>query len=244
MKRRKRRFWARIRRALAITILTALLVPGLLIVLMRWVAPPTSSFMLQAHRGGLGQATACARVEREWVPWRGIADSAKLAVLAAEDQRFPEHWGFDVTAIGEALEAHLDGQALRGASTISQQVAKNLFLWPGRSPVRKALEAYLTVWIELSWPKQRTLEIYLNTAQFGPCVFGVGAAAAHYFGQPALALSSRESALLAAVLPNPSAYDVGAPSPHVRDRADWIEVQMRRLGGGSYLELLGPTVAQ
>lgn len=241
MKRSRRGFVARLRRTLATVILTVLLLPGLVVVALRWVPPPTSSFMLQARIGGLGSAAPCARVARTWVDWPDIAGSAKLAVLAAEDQRFPEHWGFDFDAIGQALEEHWSGHGLRGASTISQQVAKNLFLWPGRSAVRKGLEAYLTLWIELAWPKRRILEVYLNTAQFGPCVFGVSAAARHYFDRPPARLSRPQAALLAAVLPNPYAYDPGKPSPYVRERAGWIAAQMRRLGGEGFLRAIEPT---
>ncbi len=152
-----------------------------------------------------------------------------LAVVAAEDQRFPLHRGFDLVEIKNAL-AERDGTGrLRGASTISQQVAKNLFLWSGRSWVRKGLEVYITALIELTWPKRRILEVYLNIAQFGDRIFGVGAASERFFLKPPSALTPREAALLAAVLPNPVRMRVDRPSAYVRKRAAWINQQASQL---------------
>lgn len=156
-----------------------------------------------------------------------------LAVVAAEDQRFPDHRGFDLESIRDALEERHRRQ--RGASTISQQVAKNLYLWPGQSWLRKGLEAYLTLYIELLWPKRRILEIYLNIAEFGPGVFGVGYAAGDFFGGTARQLSARQAATLAAVLPNPKRMSAAAPSVHVAERRQWILRQMEQLGGPAYL---------
>jgi monofunctional biosynthetic peptidoglycan transglycosylase len=158
-----------------------------------------------------------------------------LAVVAAEDQKFPEHFGFDFEAIADAIEEGEKGRRLRGASTISQQVAKNLFLWESRSYLRKGLEAYFTVLIEALWSKTRILEMYLNIAQFGDGIYGVNAAAQTYFNKPPSALTIRESALLAAVLPNPVRFKVPAPSSYVQGRARKIERQMRNLGP-SYLK--------
>ena len=140
-----------------------------------------------------------------------------------------DHFGLDLVAIRKAVDEQEQRGYLRGASTISQQVAKNLFLWPGRSWLRKGLEAYVTVLIEMFWPKQRILEVYLNVAQFGDKTFGVGAASRRFFGKRASALSAREAALLAAVLPNPARMRADRPSPYVRQRARWIQGQMRRL---------------
>jgi len=179
----------------------------------------------------------------DWVPWPRISPWLRLAVVAAEDQKFPVHAGFDAESILQAVRAHERGASLRGASTISQQVAKNLFLWPGRSWVRKGVEAWLTVWLELLWPKRRILEVYLNVAELGPGVYGVGAASRAYFGVSAADVGPRQAALLAAVLPNPTAYRVEAPSPYVRRRADWIRQQMRQLGGPAYLAGLDPEPA-
>ncbi|MGP0658276.1 monofunctional biosynthetic peptidoglycan transglycosylase [Citrobacter freundii] len=163
-------------------------------------------------------------------PWMG------LAVIAAEDQKFPEHWGFDVSAIEKAL-AHNERNEnrIRGASTLSQQTAKNLFLWDGRSWVRKGLEAGLTLGMETVWSKKRILTVYLNIAEFGDGVFGVEAAAQRYFHKPASRLSLSEAALLAAVLPNPLRFKANAPSGYVRSRQAWIMRQMRQLGGESFM---------
>lgn len=159
-----------------------------------------------------------------------------LAAIAAEDQRFPEHHGFDLPALEQAIEDYRKGEDLRGASTISQQVAKNLYLWSGRSLLRKAPEAWLTVWIEWLWDKQRVLEVYLNIAQFGDGVFGVEAASQQFFGVSAHDLTSEEAATLAAVLPAPELYTVNSPSLEVVQRQLWILQQMDQLGGLDYLE--------
>lgn len=205
--------------------------PILLVVILRWVDPVGSAFMLQ-RQVGLWSEGAWRGVDYEWVDWEYLAPVLPLAAVAAEDQRFPQHWGFDFEAIAEAWEHNADGGRVRGASTISQQVAKNLFLWSGRSWLRKGLEAYLTVLIEALWPKRRILEVYLNTAQFGSEVFGVGAASARYFGKVPLHITQREAALLMAVLPNPQRYKVERPSAYVLGRAARIQTFMRQLGSG------------
>jgi len=157
-----------------------------------------------------------------------------LAVIAAEDQKFPEHWGFDVGAIQQVLDNN-SGERMRGASTLSQQTAKNLFLWDGRSWLRKGLEAGMTVGIETVWTKRRILTVYLNIAEFGPGIFGAEAAAQRYFHKPASRLTIAEAALLAAVLPNPIRFRADAPSGYVRQRQQWIMRQMRQLGGEGFL---------
>ncbi|MEB5697428.1 monofunctional biosynthetic peptidoglycan transglycosylase [Klebsiella aerogenes] len=164
-------------------------------------------------------------------PWMG------LAVIAAEDQKFPDHWGFDVPAIEKAL-AHNERHEnrIRGASTLSQQTAKNLFLWDGRSWLRKGLEVGLTVGIETVWSKKRILTVYLNIAEFGDGIFGVEAAARRYFHKPASRLTPAEAALLAAVLPNPIRFRADAPSGYVRSRQAWILRQMRQLGGEGFMQ--------
>jgi monofunctional biosynthetic peptidoglycan transglycosylase len=200
----------------------------LLIALLRWLPIPTSAFMLEHRING-------HRAVHHWVPWSKIAKTVPIAVVAAEDQRFPDHWGFDFAAIEDALRANQRRSSPRGASTISQQVAKNLFLWSGKTWVRKGLEAVLTITIELCWSKQRILEVYLNIAQFGPNTFGVAAAARRYFGTSPARLSQRQAALLAAVLPDPVAYSLSPPSAYVRQRAADIQEQVRLLGGPAYL---------
>jgi monofunctional biosynthetic peptidoglycan transglycosylase len=208
--------------------------------LLRWLDPPTSAFMLRHWTAATLQGAPRPRLYQEWVDATSIPPAVALAAVAAEDQRFPAHQGFDLVQLRKAWAAYRAGERLRGASTISQQTAKNLFLWPGRDPVRKGLEAWLTLWIELLWPKERILEVYLNVAQFGPDTFGVGAASWRFFDRPAVALTAAEGARLAAVLPNPIIYRVEAPSHHVQRRIRWISRQMRQLGGTAYLEGIWP----
>lgn len=170
-----------------------------------------------------------------WTPWDKVSSALPIALVAAEDQKFPTHHGFDIEAIQTALSDAEDGERLRGASTISQQVAKNLFLWNGRSFVRKGLEAWFTVLIETLWPKRRILEMYLNIAEFGEGTYGVGAASERYFSIAPSKLDARQAALLAAVLPNPRRFRVERPSAYVLRRAAWIQRQVEQLGGPAYL---------
>jgi monofunctional biosynthetic peptidoglycan transglycosylase len=207
------------------------------VLLFRWVDPPTSAFMVRERLLAPADLKGPA-VRQRWVDWPQISPHAKVAVIASEDQTFPDHRGFDFKSINDALEERERGRRVRGASTITQQVAKNLFLWPGQSWVRKGLEAWFTVLIETLWPKQRILEVYLNVAEFGRGVYGVGAAADVYFHKSAARINPSEAALLAAVLPNPKRMRVNAPSRYVRLRQDWILGQMRGLGGTSLLKRL------
>mgnify|MGYP005851550307 CR=1 FL=1 len=211
----------------------ALLATALPVALLRLVPPLTSAFMVQHALG------PCDGVDYDWVRWDAISSHAKLAVLAAEDQRFAAHRGFDLREIRAALGEWRAGTRRRGASTITQQVAKNLFLWPEASFARKGLEAWLTLWIEALWPKRRILEVYLNVAQMGPCTFGVEAAARRFFGIPPARLGPEQAALLAAVLPDPTGRRVEAPSPAVRARAARIGRQMRALGPDALAALDG-----
>ena len=217
--------------------LLAIVLPLMMIVILRWFPPPSSAFMLQRQFTVLS-ASPCERVDYQWQPWAELSLPTAVAVIAAEDQHFPEHFGFDVEAIVAAIKERQAGKRIRGASTISQQVAKNLFLWSGQSWLRKGIEVWLTGWIELVWPKQRILEVYLNIAQFGACLYGVQAAAQQYFNRNAKALTRHQSALLAAVLPNPVRYQVARPSGYIRTRQRWILKQMRQLGGVEYLQRL------
>ena len=198
-----------------------LVVSSAAVLSLRWIDPPTSAFMLFDTSG--------KPVAYRWIDATAISSSLAYAVVAAEDQKFPEHFGFDVGSIRAALDARSEGDRLRGASTITQQVAKNLFLWSGRSFVRKGLEAYFALALEIVLPKRRILEIYLNVAEFGPGVYGVGAASDAYFGKPAREVSDSEAALLAAVLPNPKNSSVARPSDYLRERQRWIVNQMQRL---------------
>lgn len=175
------------------------------------------------------------KLRKQWLSWEQIPKHAALAVVTSEDQLFPQHVGFDFDAIFKAVqEAERRGQ-LRGASTISQQVARNVYLWTGRSWVRKVIEAWFTMLIELVWGKQRILEVYLNIAEWGEGVFGLEAASHYHFGKPASQLTSMQAALLASTLPSPLKYDPARPAQHLIDRAKWNLQQQRRLGGTNWL---------
>jgi monofunctional biosynthetic peptidoglycan transglycosylase len=208
------------------------------VVAMRWIDPPTTAFMARDRAIALFTAEEGYEFSHEWRDWDQISRYAALAVVAAEDQRFLQHNGFDFKQIDKALADRERGRRVRGASTISQQVAKNLFLWPGQSWFRKGLEAGITVLIELAWPKQRILEIHLNVAEFGRGTWGIQAASRRYFRKDAAKLTRAEAALLAAVLPSPRRFRADAPSPYVRKRQAWIERQMVALGGKDYLAAL------
>ena len=197
---------------------------------------PFSAVMVERQIGAWLSGDFRYVAHSDWVSMDEISPWMGLAVIAAEDQKFPQHWGFDVSAIEKAL-AHNERNEnrIRGASTLSQQTAKNLFLWDGRSWIRKGLEAGLTLGMETVWSKKRILTVYLNIAEFGDGVFGVEAAAQRYFHKPASRLSLSEAALLAAVLPNPIRFKANAPSGYVRNRQAWIMRQMRQLGGESFM---------
>lgn len=217
----RRGLWALPGAALALTVLPLMFLAVL--------PPPSSAFMV--HQWARNVAAGDGRLPAyRWAPAERISPQLALAVIAAEDQRFPTHFGLDLTAIRRAADHNARGGPTRGASTITQQTVKNLFLWPGRSWLRKGLEAWLAVWMELLLPKARILELYLNVAQFGPNVYGAEAASRLYFGVSAHRLDARQAALLAAVLPNPVRYRVDAPTDHVRRRQAWILMQMRHLG--------------
>jgi monofunctional biosynthetic peptidoglycan transglycosylase len=219
-------------------ILAAIVLTALPVALLRVWHPLTSAFMLRARLEPAAGRAPPAQIRYEWVDYARISSQAALAVMAAEDQQFPFHHGFDVKSIREAERNNEEGGRLHGASTISQQLAKNLFLWPGRSYLRKALEAWFTVLLEAFLPKERILEIYLNIVQFGPAIYGVGAAAREFFHSSAAALTPSEAALLAAVLPNPERLHVERPSPYLAERRDWILSQMHTLAGENYLSSL------
>ncbi|AUO66282.1 monofunctional biosynthetic peptidoglycan transglycosylase [Citrobacter freundii complex sp. CFNIH2] len=197
---------------------------------------PFSAVMVERQIGAWLQGDFGYVAHSDWVSMDEISPWMGLAVIAAEDQTFPDHWGFDVAAIEKALSHNERNEnRIRGASTLSQQTVKNLFLWDGRSWLRKGLEAGLTVGVETVWSKKRILTVYLNIAEFGDGVFGVEAAAQRYFGKPASRLTQSEAALLAAVLPNPLRFKAAAPSGYVRSRQAWILRQMRQLGGESFM---------
>lgn len=197
-----------------------LLLVVLVLLILRFVPPPTSAFMLQSPYP----------VTQQWVAIDTLPPHVPLAMVASEDQRFPAHFGLDMTEINKALQQADDGDGMRGASTISQQTAKNLLLWPGRSLLRKGLEATLALTLELIWGKKRILEVYLNIAEFGKGIYGVEAASQYYFGKPASRLSRNQAARLAVLLPSPRKRNPRQLTPYLEQRVIWIERQMQQLG--------------
>ena len=198
-----------------------------------WVTPlMVSRWMDTVGTGESGQ------IYKTWRSYDSISKEAALAVVASEDQAFPTHWGFDFDEIQDAIKENRTRKQARGASTISQQVAKNVFLWTGRSYIRKGLEVYFTVLIELIWGKERILEVYLNVAETGPMTFGVEAASKRYYNHPAATLSRTEAARIAAVLPNPRQFSIKNPSGYIQRRTTQISRQMRALGGQKYIRTL------
>jgi len=197
---------------------------------MKWLPPPTSAFMLYRHYEDLVTHFSFKAISYRWVSSKNISPSAAAAVMASEDQHFPEHYGFDLDSIQSSIDNYKDGGKLRGASTISQQVAKNLFLTPAKSFLRKGIEAWFTLLIETLWSKERILEVYLNIAEFGDHLFGIEAASQRYFGVSAKRLNNTQAALLAATLPNPHLLRANRPSNYLLRRQRWILRQMSNLG--------------
>ena len=234
--RRHRSWWRRLFRLVWLLLLTFVGMTWLCVLILRFVPPQTSAFMLERRVSAWMRGDHDFVLKYQWVPFSKVSPDLPIALVAGEDQKFPHHHGFDLQAIADALDEADEGERLRGASTISQQTAKNLFLWGGRSLVRKGLEAYFTVLLELTWPKQRILEVYLNIAEFGDGIYGAQAAASQYFRKPAAQLTAHESALLASVLPNPKKLHASPPSPYVQRHAEWIDRQVRQLGGPAYLQ--------
>ena len=202
---------------------------------LRWLAPSTSAFMLERRVAAWRDGEHDFQLHYRWRSLDAISRWLPVSVIAAEDQKFLEHDGFDFEAIDKAIDRNREGKRVRGASTISQQVAKNLFLWGGRNYVRKGLEAWYTVLIEHLWSKRRIVEMYVNIAEFGDGVYGADAAAHALFGTTAARLTPAQSARLAAVLPNPRHWSAAAPNGYVMRRAAWIQRQIGQLGGPDYL---------
>ena len=236
----RRPFPARLLRSLLILVVSWLALTWLAVLVLRFVPPWTSAVMMERRLSALIHGETGFQLRQRWVPWSQVSLYVPLAMVAGEDQKFPFHHGFDFDSIQNAMDAADEGKRLRGASTISQQTAKNLFLWNGRSFVRKGLEAYFTVLIELTWPKQRILEVYMNIAELGNGIYGVGAASDAFFQQPPARLSAAQAARLAAVLPNPRLLHADNPSAYVQRRANWIQAQMAHLGGPDYLQSRRP----
>ena len=208
----------------------------LLVLALRWINPPFSAFMAETQLDAWFKRDPGYSSTHRWVDLDHVSPNMALAVIASEDQKFPDHWGFDVEAIEKAYQLNQHSHKVRGASTISQQVAKNLFLWSGRSYFRKGLEAYFTLLIEACWPKRRILEVYLNIAEFGYGIYGAEAASQHFFHKPAVRLARSDAALLAAVLPSPEHYSAAAPSAFLQRRREQILAQMQALGGPEMLQ--------
>lgn len=221
-------WWRRLKKILLIIFLVQL---GYIIVL-KWINPPFTITQLSDLVSGYG-------LKRDYVDFDDMAPSIRLAVMASEDQLFPDHNGFDIASIKKVLSSdNKKSKRIRGASTISQQVAKNVFLWQGRSWLRKGLEVYYTFMIELLWSKQRILEMYLNVAEMGKGIYGVEAAAQSYFKKPARKLTRTEAAMIAACLPNPKKYSVKPPSKYINRRYPWIINQMNNLEGDEDIDRL------
>jgi monofunctional biosynthetic peptidoglycan transglycosylase len=215
-----RRWLKRIIVALLVVFVAA---PAALLAIYRFAPVPATPLMVIRLFEGEGW-------QRRLTPLDHISAHVPQAVIAAEDNLFCEHSGFDWESIRDAVETAQGGGRLRGASTISQQTAKNLLLWPGRSFIRKGIEAWFTVMTEALLPKRRIMEIYLNVAEWGPGVYGIGAAARHHFGKPAAQLTRREAALLVALLPNPRNRRAAPPSSGVASQATTIERRIGQLG--------------
>lgn len=205
------------------------------VLILNWLPPPTTSFILQRQLQSW-QNDEALEIKYEWTDWENISPYLKVAAITSEDQRFAEHWGLDVKAIQEAYDEYQGGESLRGASTITQQVAKNLFLWPGQSFFRKGVEAYFSLLIELFWSKKRILEVYLNIAEFGNGIYGAKAASTTYFNKEPANLDMMQSALMVTALPSPRRYNLADPSPYMISRRNWILQYMFYLGNTDYLK--------
>lgn len=235
---KRRSWWKRVLRWGVFAALAFLAGSCLLVLALRFVHPPFSALMAERRIASWFQPEPYAS-RHTWKDLDDIAPSMGLAVIAGEDQNFPEHSGFDWAAIEKALAHNEKSRRKRGASTVSQQTAKNLFCWESRSWIRKGAEAYFTLLIELGWSKRRILEVYLNIVEFGDGIYGVEAASQAYFRKPAKRMTQAECALLAAVLPNPHRFKANAPSPYILGRQAWILRQMQQLGGETLVKELG-----
>ena len=233
-----KQFLKRLPKIMLKIILGFFIVSIFIVMLLKWLNPITSSIMIQRKIEAVITFQERQMIAYQWFSYDEISKQMALAVVAAEDQNFPLHFGFDFKQIEKALEQHERGRKLRGASTITQQVAKNLFLWEGRSFIRKGLEAYFTVLIELLWSKERILEVYLNIIEMGDMIFGVGAASQIYFKKLPEKLTRSQAALLTATIPNPKRFSAKRPSGYVLRRQSWILGQMSSLGGVEYIKNL------
>lgn len=228
----------RVAKLIAAALIAFVYLSFLSVLLLKWFHPPTTAFMLQRQFEIYWNEDKDLKINYEWADWEEISPYVKVAAITSEDQRFAEHWGLDLDAIEKAIDEHQRGESLRGASTITQQTAKNLFLWPGQSFLRKGIEAYLSLLMEGLLSKKRILEIYLNIAEFGNGVYGVKAASEIYFNARPANLNMIQSALMVTALPSPRRYNLADPSPYMIDRRNWILQYMFYLGNTDYLKKL------
>lgn len=228
----------KVAKIIAAAIISFIYISFLSVLLLKWFNPPTSSFILQRHIEANWNNNSDLAIKYEWVNWEQISPYVKVAAITSEDQRFADHWGLDMDAIEKAIDEHQKGESLRGASTITQQTAKNLFLWPGQSFIRKGVEAYFALLMEALLSKKRILEIYLNIAEFGNGVYGVKTASESYFNTQPANLDMIESALMVTALPSPRRYNLADPSPYMINRRNWILQYMFYLGNTEYLKKL------
>jgi len=211
---------------------------SLLILLLRWLNPPTTAFIQQAENYSFQSMFVEQDKLQEWVPIKSISKNILFAVIASEDQRFFEHFGFDFVEIGKAVDEKVDSNLSRGASTITQQVAKNLFLYPAKSFFRKGIELYYSILIELFWDKRRILEVYLNIAQFGEKIYGIEAASQYYFNKSSRYLNIDESAQLISILPNPIKFNLENKSSYLESRIERIKLEIKNIQKGKILEIV------
>ncbi|MCK5456887.1 MAG: monofunctional biosynthetic peptidoglycan transglycosylase, partial [Melioribacteraceae bacterium] len=219
-------------------IITFIFFTSLIILLLRWVNPPTTAFIQQLENDSYQSMFVEQEKLQEWVPIKSISKNILFAVIASEDQRFFDHFGFDFIEIGKAVEEKLDSGKIRGASTITQQVAKNLFLWPTKSIIRKGIELYYAILLELIWDKKRILEVYLNVAQFGDKIYGVEAASNYYFNKSSQFLNIDEAVQLISILPNPIKFDLQNKSSYLNSRIEKIKLEIKNIEKGKILEIV------
>lgn len=211
---------------------------SLIIVILRWVNPPTTAFIQQFENDSFQSIFINETKIQKWVPIKSISKNILFEVVASEDQRFFEHFGFDFAEIEKAVEEKIDGGRSRGASTITQQVAKNLFLFPAKSFLRKGIELYYSLLLEVIWDKKRILEVYLNIAQFGDGLYGVEAASNYFFNKPSQFLSIDEAVQLISILPNPLKFDLNNKSSYIKSRIDRIKLELKNIEKGNILEIV------
>jgi len=235
---KKRNPFKKAAKLLAAALIAFIYLSFLSVLLLKWFHPPTSAFMLQRQLEVSRDNKQDFEINYEWADWQEISPYIKVAAITSEDQRYADHWGLDMDAIEKAIDEHRRGESLRGASTITQQTAKNLFLWPGQSFVRKGIEAYFALLMEGLLSKKRILEIYLNIAEFGNGVYGVKAASNIYFNTEPSDLDMMQSALMVTALPSPRRYNLADPSPYMIERRNWILQYMFYLGNTDYLKKL------